>query len=103
MKIYERIVEETGFPNENDLWIKEDNGNYSINIKKGNEWKPVASGGGGGSAEDAVSTNPQELTDTQKMQARANQGLYYSEAVPEQTISWDGTTTDRDWFGYKYQ
>ena len=56
------------------------------------------SGGGGGSS-NAVQYTAQTLTDTQKMQARANQGLYYSETVPEQTVvTWDGDTTGLDYF-----
>lgn len=46
---------------------------------------------------NSVMYEAQELTDEQKMQARKNQGLYYSEIVPAQTISWDGDTSGRDW------
>lgn len=58
-------------------------------------------GGGGGDTSKLISTEPQELTEEQQMQAKKNQGLYYSETVPEQTISWDGDTTGRNWFKYK--
>lgn len=58
-------------------------------------------GGGGGDTSKLISTEPQELTEEQQMQAKKNQGLYYSETVPEQTISWNGDTTGRDWFKYK--
>lgn len=48
--------------------------------------------GGGGGTSDAVQYIPQELTESQQMQARKNQGLYYSEGTPAGTITWDGNT-----------
>lgn len=51
--------------------------------------------------ENVIKTSPQELTEAQQIQARKNQGLYYSEIISEQTISWNGDTTGRDWFKYK--
>jgi len=93
MKIYERIVEDTGFPQENDLWIKKTGDGYSIFIKKAGEWVPVGGSGGGGASGDAITYTEQELTEEQKMQARKNQGLYYSEIIPDQLIvEWDGNT-----------
>lgn len=41
--------------------------------------KGKSSGGGGGGTADAVQYIPQELTESQQMQARKNQGLYYEE------------------------
>lgn len=56
----------------------------------------IDSGGGGGTS-DAVQYIPQELTESQQMQARKNQGLYYEE---EETlagvISWDGNTEGKE-------
>lgn len=53
----------------------------------------IDSGGGGGTS-DAVQYIPQELTSPQQMQARKNQGLYYSEGGGEDvTLTWDGDTT----------
>lgn len=52
----------------------------------------IDSGGGGGTS-DAVQYIPQELTSPQQMQARKNQGLYYSEGGGDFTINWDGDTT----------
>lgn len=100
-KIIERVVKSPGVPNENDLWLKKKaDGSLSLNVHDNGEWKEIA-GGGGGSAAGAVSYNEQELTEEQQMQARKNQDLYYSELIPGQTISWDGTITDRDWFEFK--
>lgn len=53
----------------------------------------IDSGGGGGTS-DAVQYIPQELTSPQQMQARKNQGLYYSEGGSGDVIlTWDGDTT----------
>lgn len=53
-------------------------------------------GGGGGGTSDAVQYIPQELTEPQQMQARKNQGLYYSEGTPAGTITWDGNTEGKE-------
>ena len=55
----------------------------------------IEQGGGGGTA-DAVQYIPQELTEPQQMQARKNQGLYYSEETPAGVITWDGDTTGKE-------
>ena len=53
----------------------------------------IDSGGGGGTS-DAVQYITQILTEPQQMQARKNQGLYYSEGGGEDvTLTWDGDTT----------
>ena len=52
-------------------------------------------GEGGGSDQDVVKTVEQELTEDEKMQARKNQGLYYSETTAAEPIIWDGDTTGR--------
>lgn len=44
---------------------------------------------------DAVKYTAQELTTAQQMQARANQGLYYSTGEPAETIVWDGSADGR--------
>lgn len=50
-----------------------------------------------------VLVTEQELTESQKMLARKNQGLYYEEeGTEEMTLTWDGDTTGRDmidWYG----
>lgn len=61
----------------------------------------IEQGGGGGTA-DAVQYIPQELTGAQQMQARKNQGLYYSENVEETTLNWDGDTTGKVSFNQFY-
>lgn len=60
----------------------------------------IDSGGGGGTS-DAVQYIPQELTETQQMQARKNQGLYYSEETPAGTITWDGNTEGKESFNFE--
>ena len=63
----------------------------------------IEQGGGGGTA-DAVQYIPQELTAPQQMQARKNQGLYYSEGGGEDvTINWDGDTTGLETVGGLYK
>ena len=88
------------------FWIDiKDPQNPVLKINIDGVWKAVAgssdgpdSGGGGddsGSSEDAIKYTEQALTETQQMQARKNQGLYYTETVPEQLIvEWDGNTDD---------
>lgn len=57
--------------------------------------------GGGGGTSDAVQYVPQTLTETQQMQARKNQGLYYTETTPEQLIAeWDGDTEAEGLIGF---
>lgn len=56
--------------------------------------KSSGGGGGGGDATDAIKYTEQTLNESQQMQARKNQGLYYSEGGGEDvTINWDGDTT----------
>lgn len=101
MKVIERIVKSQGQPQDNDLWLDDSNDSLVLKAKNRGEWQTVAGGGGGGgSTEGAVSySEAQTLTDTQKMQARANQGLYYSETTQGQTVAtWDGDTTGLDYF-----
>lgn len=62
----------------------------------------IEQGGGGGTA-DAVQYIPQELTGAQQMQARKNQGLYYSEGGGDVTINWDGDTTGLETVGGLYK
>lgn len=63
----------------------------------------IEQGGGGGTA-DAVQYIPQELTESQQMQARKNQGLYYSEGGGEDvTLTWDGDTTGLETIGGLYK
>lgn len=45
---------------------------------------------------EAVKYVEQELTDAQKMQARKNQDLYYSEGTPAGVITWDGNTEGKE-------
>lgn len=52
--------------------------------------------GGGGGTSDAVQYIPQELTEAQQMQARKNQGLYYTEGTPAGVITWDGNTEEKE-------
>ena len=48
--------------------------------------------------ENVIKTSPQNLTEEQKMQARKNQGLYYSDIIPDQLIvEWDGNTDGLIW------
>ena len=56
-------------------------------------------GGGGGDATDAVKYTEQTLTESQQMQARKNQGLYYEEeGLVDKTITFDGDTPpSSDW------
>lgn len=55
-------------------------------------------GGGGGDATDAIKYTEQTLTDAEQMQARKNQGLYYSEGTPAGVITWDGNTEGKESF-----
>lgn len=58
--------------------------------------------GGGGGTSDAVQYVPQTLTEAQQMQARKNQGLYYTETSPEQlVVEWDGNTDGLIWINKK--
>ena len=52
--------------------------------------------GGGGSASEAVKYTEQTLTEAQQMQARKNQGLYYTEGTPAGVITWDGNTEGKE-------
>ena len=53
--------------------------------------------GGGGGSSDAVKYTSQTLTEPQQMQARANQGLYYTgSGEGEVTLNWDGDTTGKE-------
>lgn len=54
---------------------------------------PDISQGGGGGSSDAVQYIPQELTEAQQIQARKNQGLYWSK---ESSATWDGDTAGLD-------
>jgi hypothetical protein len=57
---------------------------------------------GGGGASDAVKYTEQTLTEVQQMQARKNQGLYYTETTPEQfVVEWDGNTVGLIWIDEK--
>lgn len=97
-KIIERIVKSIGSPSENDLWLKKDGQDLSLNAYDNGEWKLVAGGGGGGGdATDAIKYTEQTLTEDQQMQARKNQGLYAKcTSVPAGTITWDGDTSGLD-------
>lgn len=56
---------------------------------------PESSGNPG---ENVIKTSPQNLTEKEKMQARKNQGLYYTEITPEQlVVEWDGNTDGLIW------
>lgn len=52
--------------------------------------------GGGGGTSDAVQYIPQELTESQQMQARKNQGLYYKEGETVSSLIWDGVPSEDD-------
>lgn len=111
-RINKAVVDKEAPLDSSVFWVDiKDPKNPALKINIDGVWKAVAgssegsdSGDGGddsGGSEDAIKYTEQTLTETQQMQARKNQGLYYSETVPAQTISWDGTTTDRDWFEFK--
>lgn len=55
--------------------------------------KSSGGGGGGGDATDAIKYTEQTLNESQQMQARKNQGLYYSEGGGDVALTWDGDTT----------
>lgn len=62
--------------------------------------KSSGGGGGGGDATDAIKYTEQTLTSPQQMQARKNQGLYYSEGGGEDvTLTWNGDTTGLETIG----
>lgn len=65
------------------------------------EWKEVATGGGGGDVTDAIKYTEQTLTEEQQMQARKNLDLYRSEIettqlIPEATVHYDSITNPPD-------
>ena len=96
-KIIERIVKSIGSPSENDLWLKEDGQDLSLNAYDNGEWKlVVGGGGGGGDATDAIKYTEQTLTEEQQMQARKNQGLYYKEGETVSSLIWDGVPSEDD-------
>lgn len=96
-KIIERIVKSIGSPSENDLWLKKDGQELSLNAYDNGEWKLVAGGGGGGGdATDAIKYTEQTLTEDQQMQARKNQGLYYKEGETVSSLIWDGVPSEDD-------
>ena len=74
MKVIERIIESQGAPGTCDLWIKETQNGPTLYRWSGGEWKPIL-GGGGGDSSEAVRFVPQDLTESQKEQARENIGL----------------------------
>lgn len=81
MKQIDKIVKGIVEPKDiNVLWLDtNDPKSPTLKAYADGEWKAISSGeGGGGSAEGAVSYNEQALTEEQQMQARKNQGLYYS-------------------------
>jgi hypothetical protein len=105
MKQIDKIVKSIVEPKDiNVLWLDtNDPKSPTLKAYADGEWKAISSGeGGGGSAEGAVSYEPQELTDEQKTQARKNQGLYYTEIVPEQlVVEWNGNTDGLIWIDEK--
>ena len=97
MKQIDKIVKSIVEPKDiNVLWLDTNDPKSPIlKAYADGEWKAISSGeGGGGSAEGAVSYEPQELTDEQKMQARKNQGLYYTEGEGEKDVVFDVTCDD---------
>lgn len=99
------IWEDNSEPPKDYIWIKSDGKAYEFDYTTRTwvESKTIksASGSGSDSTEGAVSYNEQTLTAEQQMQARKNQGLYYSEDVSgEDIVEWDGDTTGLDNFYY---
>ena len=75
MKVLERIVAQPGAPLENEIWLDTSQDPAVMKYHDGDEWKPIAGGGGGGSLPtDVLKYTEQSLTDTQKTQARTNIG-----------------------------
>lgn len=111
-RINKAVVDKGAPPDSNVFWVDTENpDNPVLKINIDGVWKAVAgssggsdSGGGGddsGSSEDAIKYTEQALTETQQMQARKNQGLYYTETVPEQLIAeWDGDTEAEGLIGF---
>lgn len=60
--------------------------------------KEISKGEGGGGSSDSIKVTPQELTETQKMQARKNQGLYYEEeGIGDKILVCDSNNPPEDW------
>lgn len=105
MKQIDKIVKSQSEPKDiNVLWLDTSNpGEPTLKEYDGGEWRLVAGGGGddSGSSEDAIKYTEQTLTETQQMQARKNQGLYYTETTPEQlVVEWDGNTEAEGLIGF---